>query len=276
MTNTNYVKGRAGELTTKANKETFELLLDIFGHGGPYRNVLNEFGIGDPEYKDDFLVLKDGEVLTDIKKETEALWKPIMCKVKKEGKETKVVVDYSVKNIIEKGPKLLKKVLIDAWTVALIENYLKKAKKRYREYCAFTEKSLKTKKITRKNFLKMYEHVVYVTFLYELVYEYNTERIENKCLKTYVKQNDYLLNYDETFDEFKYKNDESFSLGKRTEKDLFKNFDGKSLNLIPSDIPDCICNAPSLINAEKLLQCLKNNMRLKTGCLLFVMNYNIQ
>jgi hypothetical protein len=274
MTKSNYVKGRAGELTVKANKKTFELIKDIFGYRGPYRKVLQKFGIGDTKYKDDFIVLEKGEVLTDIKKETEALWEPLMCRVVKDNKGTKVVVDYSLKNILEKGPKLLKKVLLDAWTVSIIEANLRKANQKYREYCAFTGQSLRTKKISRKKFLKMYEHVVYVTFLYELVYEYNTQRVDNECLKTYVKQNDYLLMSDENFDELRLKNSESFSLGEKSKKKLFKEYDDKDLNLVPSDIPYCICDAPGTLRAEKFLQCLKNNMRLKTGSLLFVMNYS--
>jgi hypothetical protein len=281
MQEQNYAKGRAGELVTRANRETFDLIKEIFGKNGPYRRVLYRFGIGNPYIKTDFIVLKEDIVLTDINEENRILWESIMYKLVKNGDQAQLIPDFTVTNFLVNGTGLIKKVLIDAWIILNINGYIFNAKRRYKKYSDFTQKVLEEKKIDRREFLQQYEHVVYVTYLFELLFEYNkstrkknTGAInENECLKEYVKRNDRLLNYDLTYNEFKYKNVEGFSLGETEKNALFDEKGNEELNLIPGTLEECDCEVPKLIRYEKELQCLKDNMRLKTQTQLFVMNY---
>jgi hypothetical protein len=281
MENQNYIKGRAGELVSHTNQQTFDLIKEIFGKNGPYRKVLYRFGIGNPFIKEDFIVFKDGMVLTDIDKENSIMWENIMYKLVKKGESAQLVPDFSIGNILVNGTGLIKKVLIDSWIILNVQGYLASAKKRYKKYCDFTKKVLTEKKISRQEFLYQYEHVVYVTYIYELLYEYNkgtqkkkaSESQVDECLKEYVKNNDYLLKFDESYSEFKYKNNEGFTLGETEKKLLFEDMGKEELKLIPDEIGPCDCPSPKLLRIEKELQCLKDNMRLKTQNQMFVMNY---
>lgn len=270
-----YTPGRAGELTETANKQTFELLEKIFAHGGPYRRVLHEFGIGNKRYKGSFLKLIDKKVLADIEAENNALWKSCMHKIIYDGKNVSTKLNLTPLGIIKGLGGFVKKTLKEAMIISKPKKYLAIADKKYNDYCKTVDKAFKNKRISQEEFFTAYENVVYVTYLFELFYKVNlNDNFSNSELREYVRKNDYLLKYDESYAEFTYKPKNGFSLGEKIDKGRLKNLGTKKPKLIPNKIPNCKANVDIKYAAEKKLQCLKNNMRLKTNTLLYFLTLN--
>lgn len=264
---TNLVLGRAGELVNETNIETYELIKDLFAPKGPYRKVLSEFGIGRIPNNIDFLVYKDNKVYADIEKENKALWESCMYKLTKVGESAKLKLNLNPVAIIKGIKGLIKKTYMEIKLLSNLEKTLEKAKISYRSYSESLEQAIKVGYITKENFLVAYENVVFITYLYELLYNFNAnDKLEDNCLKKYVRDNDYLLKYDETFGEFIYRHPKGFYVSpdrKRIEINT-------NIKLIPKSLPECACNTPEKYKAEKVLQCLKNNARLKTNTLVYL------
>ena len=131
------------------------------------------------------------------------------------------------------------------------------------------------KSLTLKDFLTIYEDIIRVSYLFELLDSYNTKKVSTDAVKKYIERNDYLLAGDEKYAELTLKLPNGFYL------DDYEGLAGK-LGYITSGTPEFIPSViPSLSGtagiskpkaAEIELQCLKNNLRLKTNILLYFLN----
>lgn len=297
------ILGRAGELLIDADPKTFEIVRKIFGKHGPYRHVLSKFGIGNDKSDKEFLVLLDGKVYSDVQIENEVLWTPCMSRLCVEADKAIIKPAFSVSNVFY-FLGFIKKLYIETMIVAFPEKYLHLCEILYLEFCEQLQIALKSKENTLENFLKYYENVVYVTYIYELLYTYSQSLVdiraessrtyggevpegtislptnirnslaENKvttdtisCLKLYTQNNDYLLQYNDTYLEIKYRNKNGFSVVGAAELKK-KILQDKLSKIIPSELPSVYCNSSKLEKTLVKLQCLKNNLRLKSDLLL--------
>jgi hypothetical protein len=272
--NVTLVLGRAGELVDYSDPETFELVDAIFAWGGPYRKVLEEFGIGNPEFVDSFLVYKEGRIYSDIQKENSALWESCLRKLVHEKGKTCLVKDLSLKSLAKGFSGFIKKNVIEAKIIANPKHYLAIADERYESFSDFVYRVVQEKELNSKEFLEHYANVVYVTYLYELFFNYNLSTLDTEalavkpCVKGYIDRNDYLVKFDTDYAEIKFAPLDGFSLKKTQEYALLLNTPMEQFKFIPSDIPYCECALPLRYLVEKKLQCLKNNLRLKSAFLL--------
>ncbi len=277
------VSGRAGELTQFADEKTFALLAEIFGSTGPYRKVLKQFGIGATKNTDNFLVLLDGKVFSDVTKENKALWESCMYKLRVDGNKVELKINLTPTGVLKGFPGFIKKNYVDTKVLANLQKTLTAADEKYRNYCELVAETLKTKNISKSNFLAAYEYVVYITYIFELLFNFNDgakkakkidsgsvaeNTVENQ-LREYVRQNDYLLKYDDSYIEFAFNPKNGFAVNNLENSNALEAALLNNQKLIPDVIetPQIKCD-PKLL-AEKKLQCLKNNMRLKTNILLY-------
>jgi hypothetical protein len=268
------VPGRAGELVDYSDPETFELVDAIFAWDGPYRKVLLNFGIGNKEFADNFLVYKEGRIYSDIKKENAALWDSCLSKLIHENGRTTLVQDFSPRSLVKGLKGFVKKNIIEAKIIANPKHYLAKADEKYESFSDFVYRVVQEKELDRKEFLEHYANVVYVTYLYELLFNYNSATMDTEafaakpCMQAYIARNDYLLKFDTDYAEIQFAPLDGFSLKKTLEYKLLLKTPMEHMKFIPSEIPDCECELPTKYLVEKKLQCLKNNLRLKAGFLL--------
>lgn len=272
LTNPNLVTGRVGELIDYANEPTFKVVQKIFGYNGPYRKVLHKFGIGNLKNTKSFLALVEGRIYTDIAVETEVLWKP--CSYKLRLIDAKIVSEfhfYGITSLIG----FLKKSATEVLHIALIDHYLKEVDKIYKNFSEEMEKTFEAKTLTMDKFLTLYESVVFISYLYELIFNYNNHDgyvKKSEDLKKYISINDFILSTKQNYAEFVYKLPQDFVLGTADahfgEKPPHPQF-------IPSSIPNYEGREKKEIRAETKLQSIKNNMRLKTNVLLYFLNQTL-
>lgn len=271
-TNPNLVTGRVGELVDYANEPTFKVVQKIFGYNGPYRKILRTFGIGNLKNTKDFLTLIEGRIYTDIAIETEVLWKP--CSYKLRLVDGKVATKFHFYGLISLLG-FFKKTALEVLHIALIDYHLKEVDRRYRDFSKEVEKVFEEKTLTTAKFLTLYESVVFVSYLYELVFNYNNHNgyvKKTEDLEKFVSMYDFMLSTDQNYAEFIYKLPQDFVLGLADtppgEKPPHPQF-------IPSSIPSYEGHEKKEIKAEAKLQCIKNNMRLKTNVLLYFLNQTL-
>ncbi|MFA6981895.1 MAG: hypothetical protein WC243_02650 [Patescibacteria group bacterium] len=266
------VAGRAGELTHNANTITFDLLEKIFGCNGPYQNVLRKFGVNIKSNDRSFLVLQDKVVYTDLNEEEKILWRlyPVML-VEKSGE---VIHEFTWKKA---NPVTLfnyaRKILFEGLLVANIGSYQEKAHEIYKGVSHEAEEIKDKGCITLERFFEVYEKIIYVSYLYEYLYLYNGGTASNVFVKQYIEENDYLIVDNTDFMEFALKLPNGFYL------DDYEDLQASSPSSVSYPfIPDEIdrLSVESGLNklqcAEKELQCLKNNLRLKTNILMYFLN----
>lgn len=269
LTNPNLVTGRVGELVDYANEPTFKVVQKIFGYNGPYRKVLHTFGIGNLKNTKSFLALIEGRVYTDTAIETEVLWRP--CSYKLSLINGKVVIGFHFYGLISLLG-FFKKTVLEVIHITFIDYYLKEVDRRYKNFSEEVEKVFEEKTLTIAKFLTLYESVVFISYLYELLFNYNNhDGYANKSgnLKEYLAKYNFMLSTDQSYAEFIYKLPQDFVLGLADthlgEKPLHPQF-------IPSSIPSYEGQEKKEIRAEAKLQCIKNNMRLKTNVILYFLN----
>ena len=276
----NLVLGRAGELATTTNKLTYSLIKKIFEHNSPYRKVLYQFKVGNLNVAQDFVVYKEGKVYSDIDVENKVLWNSCALKLLKTS-ENSAEIKYNPLAFLNTF-RFIQKALNDANLVSNFKKTLKTVDSKYSNYCEFVQNSfLYSPDFSIQAFLNAYENVVYVTYLYELFFELNNhKKIVNKPqeISNYVKQNDYLVSNDYSYFEQNFST--NFYLGHDREEIASQN---KILSMDLPFIPDKVLNFNGLLTkkqqylaAEAKLQCLKDNMRLKTGALLYLLNKRIK
>ena len=268
------ISGRAGELTNKANILTFDLLECVFAREGPYRNTLKRFGIQLKPTFESFLVLENGEVHTDLDKEEEILWNcyPIMLEEHLEQVKQK----FSWRKVgLKTSINYLRKIIFDSKIIANIDSHLREARKTYTSVSEGVTSLCSKRTITLDEFLKIYEDIISVSYLFEILDSYNVKKVSNEVTKQYVRQNDYLLASDEKYIELTLKLPNGFYLDDYIglDEQLYAVSDSK-LWFVPSIIPslDKTLEISKLRATEIELQCLKNNLRLKTNVLLYFLN----
>lgn len=264
--------GRAGELVTTTDPRTYALLSKIFGPHGPYRTVLKGFGLGTDNSEDSFLLYLNGKVYSDIQKENEILWHTCMTELRVKNKEV-VLESAFCGRLLKCGIKgYLKKSVHDGLIISFAEKHIHRCAEKYTKYAEILATALKKESISEVEFLEAYKNVVYVTYIYELFYTYNNSvkvvSDDKSCLRTYISQNDYLLKFDEAFFEISGRDGLGFNVN-FSAKMLAKYRRLSSPKLIPAvlEYPKD-CNDPPTLIAESVLQCFKNNMRLKTEILI--------
>ncbi len=269
LTNPSLVTGRVGELVDYANDSTYKVVQKIFGYNGPYRKVLHRFGIGTLKITKDFLALIEGRIYTDIATETEVLWKP--CSYRLRLINDKVVTEFHFYGLISLLG-FFKKTATEVLYITFIDKYLKVVDKVYKDFSEEVEKTFDAKTLTLAEFLILYESVVFVSYLYELMFNYNNHGgyvKKSDTLRKYVAQYDFMLSLKQDYAEFVYKLPQDFVLGAT---DARFGEDPPRLQFIPCSIPNYEGQEKKEIRAEAKLQCIKNNMRLKTNILLYFLN----
>lgn len=274
------ILGRAGELTTTANTLTFSILEGIFGFKGPYRNTLEKFGVPVNVTHKSFIKNIEEKVYSDIDMENHVLWENLPFKLVLENNTVKTSYDWSG-NFIKKFVNFCKKTILETLIIISIEKYTDEVRKKYQQFSSSVDRVLANRSLTFTEFLKLYETVVYITYLYELIAAYNENYIKDLSkgsldkIKTYVLTNDYLINGNNSYLEYILKFENGFYF---TDFENLRNkldFKISEVKLIPNHIPQLILGTSSklkLIAAEKTLQCTKNNIRLKTNILIFFLN----
>lgn len=262
--------GRAGELAIETDAQTFHLISRIFGKEGPYRKVLSEFGIGNPNDEKDFLLYLDGKVYSDIEIENDVLWKHVLAKLVEKNENVELISNIKFPAMLVYGSRYIKKTMKETKILSDTESFVKEAEEIYKKFSELLVKTIENGSISEEEFLKAYKDVVYVTYIYELVFSYNQETqpfAPDKCLSEYIEKNDYLFKYDKSYVELMYGSD--FSLKDR-DKVVYelRRVALKNLKFIPDEIEDILCPAPLHVSYEKKLQCIKNNLRLKTNLLI--------
>jgi hypothetical protein len=264
-----YVADRVGELVDFANPLTFDLLEKIFGFNGPYRKILYQFGGGDLTKKESYLKNVCGKVYSDIGVENKVLWNP--CSFKLTYVKNCPVFSFKFTGLLALV-NFVTKFFKESLVTAFPSIYCVLAQKSYREFSKAVETAYKKQKISVAHFLKLYEKVVYISYLYDLVFGLNNSKKLGrfpKVLKDYVAENDYLLKGEKGFGEFKYSN--GFKLGtKGGARGGFKE------ELVPGCIEIFEGPVKPMLILEAYLQCLKNNMRLKTDLLLYFLNKDLK
>ncbi|MFZ5424371.1 MAG: PEP-utilizing enzyme [Patescibacteria group bacterium] len=270
--NSVYVAGRVGELATVANPLTFSLLKLIFDSGGPYNNILLNFGLGTTKEYPSYLKNIYGQVYSDIELENKAIWEASGYRLVVSNNNS--VLKFHVKgNLIKSIKGFLNKTFIEVKILNNIEEYIEEASSQYKDFSDTVESKFKSRELSINDFLDLYESVVYVSYLYELVFSYNNHKKivpKDAEIQEYVNTNDYLLNDKVRFLEHEVSSD--FYLGEE------RRYLGQQLNanLIPSTLPDLTLNIAKTVKAEVLFQCYKNNMRLKTGLMLSLLNDSLR
>jgi hypothetical protein len=270
--NNNLVTGRVGELTDYANEATFKVVQRIFGYGGPYRKVLHKFGIGDLNNKKDYLQLKDGRIFCDIDMEAAVLWRP--CSYRLRLSDNKVLTEFHYYGLLPLVG-FLRKTVTEVVCIAFIEHYLRKMDGIYLEFAKEVEMVFNKGSLTLEKFLVLYEDVVFTSYLYELLFHYNNSKgfVERSMeAKIYVSANDFMLSEERGYAEFVYKLPQDFVLGVAVTPAPVSTSHTK---FIPRVIPDYNGREKKEIKAELKLQCIKNNMRLKTNVLLYLLNKTV-
>lgn len=272
--NQRLVSGRAGELTNRANTLTFDLLEYIFGKDGPYRNTLRRFGIKLNPTSDSFLLLEDGEVFTDLDREEKILWGCYPIALIEQKGQVNHKFSWQKAGLIS-SINYLKKVIFDSKIITNIETHLSEAHNIYKQVSEKVVLVCSAGIITLEDFLETYESIISVSYLFELLDLYNVNKVSDEITRKYVKQNDYLLASDEKYVEISLKLSNGFYLDDYPDlhKKLSFVLDNK-FTFIPHSIPSLekTSEISKLRSAEIELQCLKNNLRLKTNILLYFLN----
>lgn len=276
---TNLIAGRVGELTHEANFITFSLLKKLFDNAGPYQNVLRRFGVAINPTSDSYLELKDNIVYSNLEKENKILWGKYPVKLVANGSQVKQQLIFNSLFDLPKFVNLLNKTIHESLVIININKYVAEARSKYAHVDALSRQALTTKSLSLTDFLKAYEDIVFVTYLYELLDLFNkNSRFDSPTLREYVQENDYLLKDKPGFVEATLKLDKGFYLDDYTNlEEKLRNVEAAAnLQFIPAEIkPLSLPNISPQLLAEKELQCLKNNLRLKTNVLLFLLNYSL-
>jgi len=273
--NVSLIAGRAGELTLEANPITFDLLESIFGQYGPFREALKEFGVKVKDTPESYLVLKDGKVFTDIEKEQNILWGNYPIKLEKNNHDVEAGVIFSLNPI--KYLNYFQKSISDSKLIINSEKTVEKCLAKYKYVSEQTVKVVQNQFINEKMFLELYKDITYVSYAYEVFEMYNRHQITSKkrgniptlsqADRKFIQENDYLLADTADFIENILKLPKGFYLDDYTNlTEIFERSQG--LYFIPGKID-------TIPNAEVMLQCLKNNLRLKTNVLLFILNMTL-
>jgi hypothetical protein len=271
----NLVAGRAGELTLEANDLTFNLLEHIFGQHGPFRETLKDFGVKVNETSESYLVLLDGKVYTDIKKEERILWGNYPIKLEKVNHEVKAVVTFTLNPF--KYYNYVQKSLLDSKLILNSVKTIETCMVKYKYVSEQTVKATESQHLSMESFLSLYKEIAYVSYAYELVEIYNGAKAINArrgnvpswkpAEHDYLYKNDYLLADTSRYIENVLKLPKGFYLDNYPNlRQIFESAQG--LDFIPGRIP-------TIPNTEIMLQCLKNNLRLKTNVLLFILNMSL-
>jgi len=266
------VAGRAGELTHRANAITFDLLEKVFGEKGPYRNVLKRFGVKIRNGGGSFLVLNEGVVYTDLDKEQDMLWGVYPIVLTETSGEISHVFSWKKANPYTLFNYACKTVT-DAILVVNVWNYLKKSRRMYKNISLEVEHICQNKSISLKDFFRIYEEIIYVSYLFEFLFLYNKNTPSNNLVRHFVEKNDYLVANNTRYLEFELKLPGGFFLDDYVDLDKKLEYTSK-LDFIPGQINLFPKNSglTPVQKAEKELQCLKDNLRLKTNILLFFLN----
>jgi len=275
-----YVSGLENIVVVNSDEKTFELLKAIYSYNGPYRKVLKNFSIGNNKCQDDFIKLIDGKVFSDIDIENRSLWNSCMMAIKLKGDTAVFKLNLNPLGIIKGFKGFINKNLKEINIITHPEDTEKKIFKKYEEFSSKTKRFYLNKNINKVEFLKMYEFVVYIGYVYTIVFEYNYGKgIHKKFMdlfKKYNIENDYMLNERKVF-ESQFRPKESFSL----------DFNGMTLMDVDEELPWIPDILPIdyrldvedndgvkilLFKLEKELEVIKNNLRLKTNVLLFLLS----
>ena len=261
------VAGRAGELTNSANPITFSLLEYIFGQNGPYRLALKEFGVKVKNTPDSYLLLKDSQVLTDLDKEQTILWGNYPIELLYKDNQVYPLLSWKKMTPL-KILNYFNKATAEGLIINNINEYVTKCRQIYKTISEQTVHITQVKELKLKDFGKIYKDIVYVSYLYELISLYNANKVEHTKYKEYIHKNDFLMSNDRNYIEFKVKLPNGFYL------DDYPNLqsileDSQGLTFVPAKVDD-------LDEPEIVLQCLKNNLRLKTDVLMFFLNMTAQ
>lgn len=269
--NPNLVTGRVGELVDYAHVTTFKVVRAIFGYGGPYRKVLHRFGIGDLKNTSDYLLLINGRIFSDIEIEAKVLWQPCSYKLVKNG--NRVIHKFHYYGLLSLS-NFLKKNIKEILCFVLIDHYLEEADTSYRRFSEGVEAAFKKGTLHLREFLDLYEEVVFTSYLYELYFNYNNQKefiSKSESLKAYIKENDCLLLQDNRYVEFVYKLPKDFELGVQVDPPKLS----ADLIFIPDKLPIFNGKDKKEVCAEARLQCIKNNMRAKINVLLYLLNRSL-
>lgn len=271
------VAGRAGELTHHANPITFSLLELIFGYSGPYRNTLKKFGVKVNDINESYLVLKDSIVYTDITKEEKILWGNYPFKLDVKDGRVSSGISISIINPI-KATNLLMKTIREANIIANLDKYMAIADSLYKNISYKVAEIISSHSIDLKDFLLVYQDTIYITYLYELLDSLNPNLYTKKTdfIKNYIKSNDYLLSSSNEYIENNLKLNNGFYLDDYTNlNEILQSNNAKEF--IPDYLPNIELrdNLTKQEAAELKLQCMKNNLRLKSDVLLFFLNMAI-
>jgi len=271
------VQGRLGELVDYASPLTFSLLEKIYERNGPVRKVFENFGIPVKDVQASYLVNLNGKVYTNLELENQVLWADLPWKFRDYGGEVKSVRDW-LPGTPRKLKNLIYKSLTETFILARLSHSLIKAKKRYRAFGEFTLTVSESGECTTQSFLKAYEHVCYVSYLYGLTLKF----FEGKCdvgskqWKNYVSDNDCLAGNQNCLEsEFLHKS--SFELENCV---IDSKWEGKvkkeKTTHIPLRLPDTYGIKGEGCSAVIQLQCMKNNMRLMTHVLLYYLSATLK
>ncbi len=275
-----YVSGLENIVVVNSDEKTFELLKAIYSYGGPYRKVVKKFGIGNTKCKEDFIKLIEGRVFSDIDVENKSLWNSCMMAIKVKDDKAVFKINLTPLGIIKGFGGFVNKNLREINIITHPEDIEKKIFRKYEEFRSKTKRFYLDKNINQEEFLKMYEFVVYIGYLYTLVFEYNYGKgIHQKfrgLFKEYNIENDYMLNERKVFEsQFRPKESFSFDFNGMTFKEVDDELPWIS-DILPIDyrvgVKDNDGGKILLFKLEKELEVIKNNLRLETNVLLFLLS----
>ncbi|MCA9391579.1 hypothetical protein KC614_00050 [candidate division WWE3 bacterium] len=261
-----YVAGRAGEIADYANPLTYSLLEKIFGFNGPYRQVLSEYGVGDEYVNDNYLLNIHGRIYSDMEKENTILWEPSGMKLVIKNGLPRVVTHIFTKQFPKNIKRLMQKTKNEIDIMARPAKYTKVADEHYKKLSEIAEKTYTEKSIELHDFLKAYQHVVHIAYIYELLYQLHpTINVKlPMAAKQYVWKQDYLNHVVDGMIEHAFFQ-RGYSLGS------LADIRPSATSFVPDQIADPPETTKNLGPVLKL-QVLRNNARLKVQLLLYYLN----
>lgn len=265
-----YALGRVGELADLANPLTFSLINSIYGYNGPYRNVLAQFGIKVKDDKRSYLKDFYWWVYSDVELENEILWKNSPYKLTERNGAIQEI--FSIWNLTPNSLiGLASKSFKEAYYYSNTEVTLKIAYQKYNDFIEFLEKAVYRRAIYSEDYLKAYENVIFLSYLYGVFFKLNGSSgvgYAEWSLNKFILSNDYLMKLDS--EDLLVRD---ISLGNFKDRVLLDRKKIVEIIKKPPKLP--VGKFPDTVAMEALVLCLKDNARIASVLLSELLDYTL-
>ncbi len=275
------VAGRVGELAEITSPLSFSLIEKIFGYKGPYRDVLSSFKVPIRDIPESYLVNVRGRIYGDIKIENEVFWKHYPYELFLRNGSVVPALKVFKSSLPVCIVNLIKKTYFESNLLSDSSRLQHEIDLEYRGYSIIVKACFEKKSLSVDAFLDAYKLVIHVSYLYDLLYKIYGNNLEKfketkqELIGNYITHNDFLVSGDTSSDyvELKLKADNDFELAQpRPIEGDAGIFEG--CKFIPDALEDLEIEDKAVAILVKA-QCARDNMRLKTGVLLYILRLNL-